>query len=162
MREEVFVTLYRDDWRVDRSLEDCPSGAEVTVLSVPVGTDSADIIDMWESHQAEIASGVKHSPEPGEVVYLPELSIVLHLETLGKLPISANLARYTSPEISLPDMECAVYIEGENLVALAAEPDDGCMAQSTIALVNDVVGEDEIINAFSDLALFDWEYDFGG
>lgn len=46
-REEVYITLHKDDWRVDRSKGNCPPGAEVNVVSVPSGTSDAEILDMW-------------------------------------------------------------------------------------------------------------------
>lgn len=146
-REEVYITLHKDDWRVDRSKGNCPPGAEVNVVSVPSGTSDAEILDMWESHQAETVYGSKTHDIEG-VTYLPELSVGSVMADAGVFPLEEGVEQSTSGK----DMEYGIGITKGELTLVVVDPASGSVVTRAICTVDSIVDRD----ALDDLL---WEVD---
>lgn len=146
-REEVYITLHRDDWRVDRSKGNCPPAAEVNVVSVPFGTSDDEILDMWESHQAEIVYGSKIHDAEG-VTYLPELSVGSVMADAGVFPLEEGVEQSTSGK----DMEYGIGITKGELALVVVDPESGSVVTRAICTVDSIVDRD----ALDDLL---WEVD---
>lgn len=146
-REEVYITLHRDDWRVDRSKGNCPPAAEVNVVSVPSGTSDDEILGMWESHQAEIVYGSKIHDAKG-VTYLPELSVGSVMADAGVFPLEEGVEQSTSGK----DMEYGIGITKGELTLVVVDPASGNVVTRALGTVESIVDRD----ALDDLL---WEVD---
>lgn len=146
-REEVYITLHQDDWRVNRNKGNCPPGAEVNVVSVPSDTSDDEILDMWENHQAEIVYGSKTHDVEG-VTYLPELSVGSVMADAGVFPLEEGVEQSTSGK----DMEYGIGITRKELTLVVLDPASGSVVTRALGTVESIVDRD----AQDD---FLWEFD---